>query len=124
MDYTISTFQKSRGARPPSLNATLVMWKNHMITPVFKSGNRSSVTNYRPISLLCVTPKVLEKLVNQNIIKILRPQFSPHQFGFSSNRSCLHKLLIFVSNVIQAINSKSQLDTIFLDLKSPGLCWP
>ena len=53
-------------------------WKTHTITPVFKSGNRSSVTNYRPISLLCVTSQVLEKLAYQNIIEFLHPQLSPH----------------------------------------------
>ena len=88
-----------------------------MIIPVFKSGNRSSVTNYRPISSLCVTSKVLEKLVYQRIIEFLHPQLSPHQFGFLRSRSCLHKLLIFLSNVVLAINNKSQLDVIFLDLK-------
>ena len=29
-------------------------WKCHMITPVFKSGNRSLVTNYIPISFLAM----------------------------------------------------------------------
>ena len=92
-------------------------WKSHKITPIFKSGDRSLVSNYRPISLLCVISKVLEKLVYQNVIEFLRPQLSPYQFGFLSNRSCLHKLLTFLSHVTQAINCRSQLDVIFLDLK-------
>ena len=33
-------------------------WLIHRITPVFKSGNKNSVKNYRPISLLCNTSKV------------------------------------------------------------------
>ena len=36
-----------------------------------------------------------------------------------SGRSCLHKLLIFLSNVVQALNSKAQLDVIYLDLQKP-----
>lgn len=40
-------------------------WKTHLIVPVFKSVDRSSVKNYRPISLLC---KVLETLVYNHII--------------------------------------------------------
>ena len=38
-------------------------WKVHKITPIYKSGDRSSVCNYRPISLLCTVSKVLEKLI-------------------------------------------------------------
>ena len=38
-------------------------WLIHCITPVFKSGNKNSVKNYRPISLLCNTSKVLEKII-------------------------------------------------------------
>ena len=38
-------------------------WKIHKITSVYKSGNKTSVTNYRPISLLCMMSKVLERLI-------------------------------------------------------------
>ena len=35
-------------------------WKIHKTFPVHKSANRSSVTNYHPISLLSNTSKILE----------------------------------------------------------------
>ena len=38
-------------------------WKTHCIIPIFKSGDRSSIKNYRPISLLCCVSKVLERLI-------------------------------------------------------------
>jgi len=37
-------------------------WKIHKIIPVFKAGDSNNVTNYRPISLLSNTSKVLERL--------------------------------------------------------------
>ena len=37
-------------------------WRSHLIIPVFKFGDKSSVRNYCPISLLCSVSKVLEKL--------------------------------------------------------------
>ena len=43
-------------------------WCTHLIRPIFKSGNKQDVKNYRPISLLCVVSKVLERLVYDNVI--------------------------------------------------------
>ena len=38
-------------------------WATHIIIPVFKSGEKNLVNNYRPISLLCNVSNVLEKLM-------------------------------------------------------------
>ena len=43
-------------------------WKIHKIIPIFKSDDPSLVNNYRPISLLSNTSKVLERLVFDIII--------------------------------------------------------
>uniref|UniRef100_A0A1X7U9N4 Reverse transcriptase domain-containing protein n=1 Tax=Amphimedon queenslandica TaxID=400682 RepID=A0A1X7U9N4_AMPQE len=62
-------------------------WRTHLITPIHKSGNKSSVTNYRPISLLCCISKVLEKIIFDKIADFIQPHFvSPRQFGFLKNR--------------------------------------
>ena len=43
-------------------------WKVHKICPIPKSKDVTDVTNYRPISLLCVLSKVLESLVYDRLI--------------------------------------------------------
>ena len=44
-------------------------WKVSSVVPVFKNvGERSTAKNYRPVSLLSVVSKVLEKLVNNRIV--------------------------------------------------------
>ena len=40
----------------------------HLITPIYKSGEKSSANNYRPISQLCFVSKVLEKIIFDKII--------------------------------------------------------
>ena len=43
-------------------------WCLHCIIPIFKSGDKSLVYNYRPISLLCSISNVMERLIYNNII--------------------------------------------------------
>ena len=42
-------------------------WRTHCIVPIHKSGDKSSVSDYRPILLLCILSKVLEKVVYNNM---------------------------------------------------------
>ena len=43
-------------------------WKAANVSPFFKSGDKTSVHNYRPISILPVVAKVFEKLVHQQFV--------------------------------------------------------
>ena len=92
-------------------------WHMHLIKPIFKSGDRSSVTNYRPISLLCVSSKVLERIVYNHIIEFVISNISVHQFGFLRGHSTLQQLLIFTNIVNDSFNSNSQTDVLYLDFK-------
>ncbi|OON18406.1 hypothetical protein X801_05739 [Opisthorchis viverrini] len=46
-------------------------WKKGVITPIYKGGNRSVVSNYRPVTPLPVISEVLKRLVANQIIKRL-----------------------------------------------------
>ena len=80
-----------------------VEWRTHLIKPIFKSGDRNSVKNYRPISLLCVTSKVLERIVYNHLIDFVNCTISTKQFGFLRNHSTLQQLLIFVNTVNHSV---------------------
>ena len=43
-------------------------WCIHWITAIYKSDDKSLISNYRPISLLCILSKVLERVVYNNIL--------------------------------------------------------
>ena len=61
-------------------------WKSSLVVPVPKGSNSHSPTNYRPISLLVVLSKILEKHVHSIIIQNLnlyRP-ISNSQWGFTA----------------------------------------
>ena len=88
-------------------------WKIHKIIPIPKCGKRSDVQNYRPISLLCILSKVLEKIIYEKIITFIGPLLSKNQFGFLPNRSCATQLLSSLS----VITNADPCDVIFLDFR-------
>ena len=46
-------------------------WKLRIITPLFKKSDKSNVENYRPISLISITCKLLEHIIHSMIIGCL-----------------------------------------------------
>lgn len=90
-------------------------WKLHGITPVHKPADRASVTNYRQISLLSSTSKVLEHLVFTRCIEALSACISSTQFGFLGGRCTVQQLLLFFHE-IRTYTSQWKMDP-----RSPGL---
>ena len=94
-------------------------WRTHCVIPIFKCGDRATISNYRPISLLCIISKVLEKIIFNISIKFLSNSFTPHQFGFLPGRSTLQQLLLFINELLEAkrTNKLKVSDVIYLDFK-------
>ena len=92
-------------------------WKIHAITPIFKTGDKSQVSNYRPISLLSTTFKVLEKLIYTHLSHHLQGMLSGVQFGFRSGHSSVQQLLLFYSKIVggDSMITSQQWDIAFMD---------
>ena len=74
-------------------------WQMHLVSPIFKTGDKSQVKNYRPISLLCVISKVLERLIYKHLLDFASKSLSSFQFGFRKNHSTLQQMLTFLSDI-------------------------
>ena len=92
-------------------------WRTHLVTPILKSGDASSVTNYRPISLLCCISKVLERIVFVKTIDFITERICSAQFGFLQKHSTLHQLLLFLDNILNSFKESVQTDAIYLDFR-------
>ena len=70
-------------------------WKCANVTPLFKKGNPSSVTNYRPISLTCTLCKIMESIIRDNLMEycLLNNVINVNQHGFIRNKSTCSQLL-------------------------------
>jgi hypothetical protein len=92
-------------------------WRDAIVTPLFKKGNRSEASNYRPVSLTCIICKVLEKIIKSNIIEHLNANriINDSQHGFTKGRSCLSNLLDFFEEVYDNLDRNNSVDIIYLD---------
>ena len=88
------------------------------VTPVFKKGSQLDVSNYRPISLLSIFNRILEKLVFNRLITFVNNNniLYNKQFGFRAKHSTLHAILSIVDKIQEAIEEKTFSCGIFLDL--------
>ena len=92
-------------------------FKMARVIPIFKKGSQTSLNNYRPISLLSVFNKLLEKLMYKRIIDFLnkRQLIYGKQFGFRSHYSTDHAVLSIIDQVQLAIEDHDYSCGIFLD---------
>ena len=86
-------------------------WKIHIVVPIYKSGDKTLVRNYRPISILSNVGKVLERII---FINFVTNKSSLSQFGAVKGRSPLQQLLLFLDNIY---SSNSQTDVIYFDIR-------
>lgn len=94
-------------------------WKNANVNPIFKSGDKTNFSNYRPISLTSVCSKILEHIIYTNLMTHLQNNnfFSPMQHGFRAGFSCDTQLIEFGHDIATSINAGTQVDCIFLDFR-------
>lgn len=91
------------------------IWKSAFITPVYKSGAKNCVKNYRPISKLCIFAKLFEKIIYNQVYNALSSTFISEQHGFLKKRSTMSNLLTFTDYITWGMDSGGQVDAIFTD---------
>jgi len=91
-------------------------WKEANVIPIFKSGNRNTATNYRPVSLTSQICKVFEAI--DQVVEFLEDNklIRNSQHGFRKGSSCLTNLLLFLDKVIHSIDDGHGADIVFLNL--------
>ena len=90
--------------------------KRAAITPVFKSGTKTSPSNYRPISLTFTIIKVFERIIRKVVAFMNRQgHLNNTQHGFRSGRSCLSALLDVFDDLMHMHSSDTTVDMIYLD---------
>ena len=94
------------------------IWKCSQVSALFKSGDRTNASNYRPISILPTLSKILERVVHSQLHKYFNSTnvLSDNQFGFRSKRSTATALSSFADEVLLNMEKGHICGAVFLDL--------
>ncbi|MCG7879038.1 MAG: reverse transcriptase family protein [Candidatus Thiodiazotropha endolucinida] len=94
-------------------------WKEAKVTPLQKSGPKDDINNYRPISILPVISKVLEKHIHDSLMNFLTEYqlLQKTQSGFRPNHSCETALVGMICRWLESINQGSLIGAVMVDFK-------
>ena len=93
------------------------IWKTANICPVFKKGKKIEAINYRPISLTCISCKLMEHIITSYIMKHddTHNILYPLQHGYRKGLSCETQLIEFVDDITRNIDAGKQTDCLIMD---------
>ena len=93
-------------------------WKQANVTPVPKCKNCTTLSHFRPISVLPVLSKVFERVLYDQMVSHLvgNSLLTPHQSGFRSGYSTQNVLLFVTDKWLRAIDQGKYTGAVFLDL--------
>ncbi|XP_057299070.1 uncharacterized protein LOC130629748 [Hydractinia symbiolongicarpus] len=88
------------------------------VLPLFKSGDRYEAKNYRPISILPIFDKIIERLMHTRLVSFLDcfNIINTAQYGFQKHKSTNHAIFEVINKVSQALKNKTPSSCVFLDL--------
>ena len=96
------------------------IWKRANVVPVHKKHEKNLKGNYRPISLLPIFGKILEKLMYDSIYSHLVSYdlLNPNQSGFRPGDSTINQLISITHTIFKAFDCNPPLDvrSVYLDI--------
>ena len=89
------------------------------VVPIFKAGDSSVLTNYRPISVLTFFAKVFEKIVYNKLLNFISDNniLYDHQYGFRKGRSTQQAIITLVDKITKSQDKGDIVITLLIDLK-------
>ena len=97
----------------------LEIGKKGKIVPIYKSGSIKNVDNYRPITILPIALKILEKCVHSQVLNHLEDNkfLSDAQFGYRPHRSTELAATLFLDDIRKNMDKGQLTGAVFIDLR-------
>ena len=82
---------------------------------VHKNGDKQILKNYRPISLLPITGKMLERLLYDAMFEFFTENnlISDNHSGFKPGNSCVNQLLSIIHEIYQSFDDNLEVIAVF-----------
>lgn len=98
--------------------------KRATVIPIFKKGDKTNPNNYRPISILPIFGKILEKIIKKQITKFLDNNLilDHRQHGYRAGRGTETAIQALITSVSCGLDESSKVATLFLDLTTAFDC--
>ena len=93
--------------------------KTQIIRPIFKKGKKNDISNYRPIAILPVLNKFVEKYFAEKLMEFLQNNdiITKNQFGFQKGKGTTEALKSLNEKIASALNEGKFVGAIFVDLQ-------
>ena len=96
-------------------------WKIALMVPIHKALKpKDKVSSYRPISMLPVVAKLMERLVAERLKWYMEKKncYSSTQFGFRKDKSTFDSLTLLEAKIRRSLHNRETCLVVFLDLES------
>ena len=93
------------------------IWRRALVVAIPKPGKPvGDPKSYRPISLLCVPYKVLERLIYTRVEPLIDPLFPKEQAGFRRGKSTVDQVVLLTQNIEDSFEAKKKAGAVFINL--------
>ena len=95
-----------------------VSGKKANVVPIHKQGDKQTLKNYCPVSLLPICSKIFEKFsYNETFCFFLdKGLISANQSGFKAVDSCINQILLITHNIYKSFDDGYEVRGVFLDI--------
>ena len=102
--------------RSLEFGAVPLSWNSANVSPIFKKGDKSTATNNRPISLICILCKVMEHIIASNLVRHIDSNGLMYdlQHGFRERHACETQLVSLIEDLARKTGQGKQTDQILM----------
>ena len=90
---------------------------NLNVVPVHKKGNKQTLENYLPISLLLICGKIFVHLIYNTLFEFfILNELISNQSGFKPGVSCINQLLFITHEICKSLDDEYEVRGVFLNI--------
>ena len=93
------------------------IWRRALVVTIPKPAKPvGDPKSYRPIPLLCVAYKILERLIYARVEPLIDPLLPKEQAGFRCGKSTVDQVVLLTQNIEDSFEAKKKAGAVFVDL--------